>query len=78
MINFLLGMIFITVALPILECITSAACTRIEEYKAKHGVQIAKYNREMAQCDENKKSSHPIGFTISTEEEEDENDDDVL
>jgi hypothetical protein len=72
--NFILGGLFFYIALPILETILSAFCTRIEQYKAKCGVEIAKYNSQIAQINmgEEPTSACPIGFQYNEAEEDDE------
>lgn len=73
---FLLGIIFAFIILPILESLTSAICLRIDEYKAKHSVQINRYNITIEQENNNITTSktYPIGF-INNEETEVEDDD---
>ena len=69
MINFLLGILFICVVLPICESITSTICVGIEVIKAKFSVKITKYNSEISQLDN--PIVHPVGFQyIPTEEDE--------
>ncbi len=79
MFNFFLGMIFIYVALPILESITSAICTRIEQYRAKCNVKITEYNKQIQQINSSTNSPvarSPIGFKYVEEEEDEPNEED--
>ena len=74
---FLLGIVFAYMGLPILETLTSAICLRLEEYKAKHSVQINRYNLTIEEENSTVTSlSNPIGFVYNTEEENEVSDDD--
>lgn len=70
MVNFLLGILFICVVLPICESITSTICVGIEVIKAKCSVKITEYNSKISQLDG--PVAHPIGFHYTPVEEEDE------
>lgn len=71
MINFLLGVLFICVILPICESITSTICVGIEVIKAKFSVKITKCNSEISQLD-SQPIAHPIGFHYTPTEEDEE------
>ena len=80
MFNFFLGMMFMYVALPILETITSAICTAIEVYRAKCNVKITEYNKLIQQINSDKEAPvarSPIGFKYE-EEEDESNEDEIL
>ena len=70
MINFLLGILFICVVLPICESITSTICVGIEVIKAKFSVKITEYNSKISQLDG--PMAHPIGFQYTSIEEDGE------
>ena len=73
MVNFLLGIAFICVILPILENITSTICAALEILKAKCSLKISKYTEEIQKL--KSPVANPIGFQY-TPPEEDEYDED--
>lgn len=62
---FMLGILFISCLLPVLESLTSCLCTRLEEYKAKRAVYINKYNNNIIEANESTDICNPIGFQIT-------------
>ena len=71
---FILAILLIYVIVPVLEGITSLLLTMIETAKGYFGVQIAKYNNSIHNMPEENSYTHSIGFSYSTNEEEDEED----
>lgn len=65
---FIIGILFIDVALPLLESITGCICTRMEQYKAKCAVKINEYNAEIEAVDI-PVQAHPIGFQYTSEDD---------
>ena len=77
MVYFILGILFAYIILPVLESMMGVICTILEEYKAAHGVNIAKYNYQVSKIGlDDTRAAHPIGFQIP--EEDDENEDELL
>ena len=74
MTNFLLGILFAYILLPILESITNSICTAIEIIRAKCSLKITEYNSKIAQINMSEEApvAHPIGFHYTPTEEEDE------
>ena len=70
---FILGIIFIVMVIPIGESITSLILTFIEALKSELGAWIAKNNQKLER--DSAQPQRLIGFAISEEEEEVENDD---
>lgn len=58
---FIIGILFIDIALPLLEGIIGCICTRMEQYKAKCAVKINEYNMEIETANM-PVEAHPIGF----------------
>lgn len=72
---FILGILFIDALLPIIEGIAGCICTRLEQYKAKCAVKINEYNVQIEEIMQ-PVEAHPIGFSIETEEDFEEDFDD--
>ena len=70
MINFILGIIFVIMIIPIAERITQVILTLFELWKSNIAIKITKNNEILEP-----KSTHIIGFCAPPEEEEDEDDD---
>ena len=74
MVNFFIGILFLTVILPVCEQIGSILCMIFELGKAKLSLLITKVNTEIQENQQPNTESRAIGFTI----EEDYEDDEVL
>lgn len=75
MINFLFGIIFLVVILPILESINSVITLGLEVIKAKLSLKISKINSQIQESQQGGES-RAIGFQIY--EEDIEEDDEIL
>lgn len=76
LIYFLFGVLFMTIALPIVDSVVGCACARFERYKlnnskemTKINVEIEKLQYELQQDDCNCSSANVIGFQLPEEEE---------
>lgn len=69
MINFIAGILFIYVCIPILESLTETIQMLFEQCKAKSSVKIAKYNAQINEINKGK-NKQPIGFIKNLDEED--------
>lgn len=79
MINFILGILFDEVGLPIISSLVELVQLAIEKKKGKYALDIAKMNKEVAeltQPEEEPIQTHVMGFQIPSHEEEFDEDDD--
>ena len=77
---FILGILFVTVFMPILEQITQIILTLLELVKGKLMIPITKINNTINKMGEEEiPKSHPIGFAaaFNVEESEDYEDEDL-
>ena len=74
MTNFILGMLFIYILIPILESIVGLICSALEVLKAKCNLKITKYNNQITKIslETDGPIAHPIGFQYTPEEEDEE------
>lgn len=73
-IAFLLGIIFIQWLIPVGDSVINLFLTQIEVWKGKKAVKLAQYQDQVSQIN-NKNEVKPlsaIGFTLESEEEEDD------
>ena len=74
MTNFVLGMLFIYILIPILESVVSLICSALEVLKAKCNLKITKYNNQITKISLETEGpvAHPIGFQYTPIEEDEE------
>lgn len=74
---FILGVSFAVLGLPVLESIAILICSLLEIPKGKCALKVAEYNQQISKLgDEDEVPIRTIGFNISSDnEEKDENDD---
>lgn len=72
--EFILGILFIMVAQPIIDGITSLFLTWVEDFKASIGIKIAEKGQQIDALSANE-PQYAIGFAVPEEEEEYEDDD---
>ena len=72
MIEFILGILFATYALPLLDSIVSLISTWLESLKGKSTLTIAKYNKKVVELEDDS-PKQAIGFAIPDLQSEDEN-----
>lgn len=76
MLEFILGILFASYIMPLLDSLISILMTWAEVKKGKMSVQVAKYNEELTHIGEEIPDPCPIGFQAPTYVEEDEYDED--
>lgn len=76
MLEFILGILFASYIMPLLDSLVSILMTWAEVKKGKMSVQVAKYNEELTHIGEEIPDPYPIGFQAPTYVEEDEYDED--
>ena len=77
---FLLGILFITMLIPILEEITQIILALLEWVKGKIMLPVTKLNKniqKIAGDEEMSSKSHPVGFAAAIAENEDYEDEDI-
>ena len=71
MIQFILGIVFTSLIIPVLEALAAAILTGLEVIKGKWSIKIADYNHQLQQFGEEKEiRTNVIGFAIPTEEDD--------
>lgn len=75
MLEFILGIVFYAVVIPILEGVASAILSYLEVFKGKCAVEVAEYNHIISKMDDEPVASHVIGFQAPVAEEDDYEDD---
>ena len=68
MLNFILGIIFVCIIVPIMDEIGRLFCSIIEIFKVKCHLKITEINNKAAQV--GKSTTHPIGFQARSPDED--------
>ena len=72
LIYFVLGILFVEIILPILEQLSAVLVSWLEVAKGKATVHITRMNNEIQKMGLPETSTHVIGFQISQDEEEED------
>ncbi len=71
LVNLIIGILFATLGITILNCISEILVTITELFKARVGLKILRYNEEI-EARTRQEDIRAIGFATTFEEEEDE------